>query len=88
LDGGLQIPEGFTFSVHSDNPNGADNIRGLMTGILREMAARTTAPDTESNVAGDPATRENLISFLQDRQASAILKRINARSKGEEYPSH
>ncbi len=40
LDDKLQIPDGFTFSVHSDNPNGAENIRALMAGILREMTTR------------------------------------------------
>ena len=71
LDGGLRLPEGFTFSVHSDHPNGADNIRGLMTGILREMAARTTAPDTESNVAGDPPNSERNARPRQHRRSQA-----------------
>ena len=48
LDGRLQLPDGFTFSVHSDNPNGADNIRGLMEGILREMVGRTADRDRNS----------------------------------------
>ena len=48
LDGDLQLPDGFTFSVHSDNPNGADNIRGLMAGILREVIARTADRDLDS----------------------------------------
>ena len=48
LDGKLKIPDGFTFSVHSDNPNGADNIRGLLAGILREMVGRTADRDPDS----------------------------------------
>lgn len=33
-----QMPEGFTYSVHSDNPPGAANIRGLMDGYLRHRS--------------------------------------------------
>jgi hypothetical protein len=35
MDGFLQIPGNFAFSVHSQNPVGAENIQGLLNGYLR-----------------------------------------------------
>lgn len=34
LDGDLKIPDGFTYSVHSQNPIGAANIKHKMDAIL------------------------------------------------------
>lgn len=34
IDGKLSIPHDFTFSVHSQNPIGAENIKQLMNGFL------------------------------------------------------
>jgi hypothetical protein len=34
---GLVIPEGFKYSIHSQNPIGAANIRGLMDGFLNDI---------------------------------------------------
>lgn len=43
LDGSLGLPRGFSYEVHSANPVGAANIRGLLDGYLafrkREMGA-------------------------------------------------
>lgn len=36
-DGNLEIPEGFKYSVHSQNPIGAANIKGLMDGFLNDI---------------------------------------------------
>lgn len=38
LDGLITIPEGFTFSVHSQNPIGAEWIRSTMRGIISEFS--------------------------------------------------
>jgi hypothetical protein len=35
LDGHWIIPDDFTFSVHSDNPVGAENIRGVINSFLK-----------------------------------------------------
>ena len=35
LDGDLQLPVGFTYSVHSQNPIGAQNIRNAMEDLKR-----------------------------------------------------
>ena len=35
LDGNVKIPENFTFSVHSQNPIGAENIRANLAGFLK-----------------------------------------------------
>lgn len=35
-DNGEFIPESFTFTVHSANPPGADNIRGLLNNYLEQ----------------------------------------------------
>jgi hypothetical protein len=35
LDGSLQIPENFAFSVHSQNPVGAENIREYLGNYLK-----------------------------------------------------
>lgn len=40
LDGMITIPEGFTFSVHSMNPVGAELLSGKMSGIVSEMRVR------------------------------------------------
>lgn len=38
LDDQITIPEGFTFSVHSQNPIGAEWIRSTMRGIISEFS--------------------------------------------------
>lgn len=38
LDEQITIPEGFTFSVHSQNPIGAEWIRSTMRGIISEFS--------------------------------------------------
>lgn len=38
LDEIVTIPEGFSFSVHSQNPIGAEWIRHTMNGIIKEFA--------------------------------------------------
>lgn len=38
LDGDIIIPGGFHFSVHSQNPIGADWIRHTMNSIIKEFA--------------------------------------------------
>lgn len=35
LDGRLQIPDDFSYAVHSGNPVGAENIRNRMDGFLK-----------------------------------------------------
>lgn len=35
LDGELEVPDDFEWYVHSQNPTGAENIRGLMQSFLR-----------------------------------------------------
>ncbi len=35
LDGKLLFPENFRYVVHSANPPGADNIKGLLDGFLK-----------------------------------------------------
>jgi hypothetical protein len=35
MDGSLQIPENFAFSVHSQNPVGAENIRCYLSNYLQ-----------------------------------------------------
>jgi len=35
LDGEVDIPEDFSYTVHSSNPPGAENIDGLMKNILK-----------------------------------------------------
>jgi len=37
LDKYVVFPEGFTYSVHSQNPIGVRNIQGLMDNLLREF---------------------------------------------------
>lgn len=37
IDGNAQIPVGFNYSVHSQNPVGARNIKGRMDGILNHL---------------------------------------------------
>lgn len=37
LDNDLFLPEGFTFSVHSMNPVGAENIQQTMQGVVNEF---------------------------------------------------
>lgn len=37
LDKKFTFPEGFTYSVHSQNPIGVQNIEGLMNNLLREL---------------------------------------------------
>lgn len=36
-DHGLEIPADFTYYVHSQNPIGARNIKGLMDGFLNDI---------------------------------------------------
>jgi hypothetical protein len=36
-DHGLVIPEGFRYTVHSQNPIGAHNIKELMDGFLKDI---------------------------------------------------
>lgn len=36
-DNGLAIPVDFKYSVHSQNPIGAENIKGLMNGFLNDI---------------------------------------------------
>lgn len=48
LDARLHLPAGFSYSVHSQNPIGAGNIRGLMDGLLRHFGCDEDA----SNEAG------------------------------------
>lgn len=38
LDEQIAIPEGFSFSVHSQNPIGAEWIRSTMRGIISEFS--------------------------------------------------
>lgn len=38
LDEDITIPDGFHFSVHSQNPIGAEWIRHTMNGIIKEFA--------------------------------------------------
>ena len=38
LDGRVVLPFGFTYSVHSQNPIGAENIKGRLDGLLRHLA--------------------------------------------------
>jgi hypothetical protein len=35
VDVELEFPEGFTYTVHSQNPVGAQNIRGFMGGLIK-----------------------------------------------------
>lgn len=37
LDGDVQLPKGFSYTIHSMNPVGAENIRGQMENIIREF---------------------------------------------------
>jgi hypothetical protein len=37
LDEDLKLPEGFKFSIHSMNPIGVENIKSLMTGVVKEF---------------------------------------------------
>ena len=37
LNGDLELPENFTYDVHSMNPVGAENIRMLMNNFLKHM---------------------------------------------------
>lgn len=37
LDGGCVIPSNFTYSVHSQNPIGARNIKSIMDGFLKDQ---------------------------------------------------
>lgn len=41
LDGVIEIPEGFTFDVHSMNPVGARNLQGKIECLLREIQRRS-----------------------------------------------
>ena len=38
LDEDLKLPEGFKFSIHSMNPIGVENIKSLMTGVVKEFS--------------------------------------------------
>lgn len=38
LDKYVSFPEGFTYSVHSQNPVGVHNIKGLLDNLLREFS--------------------------------------------------
>lgn len=38
MDNNLPLPDGFTVIVHSQNPVGAANIKGLMDGFLKDYA--------------------------------------------------
>lgn len=37
IDGKLTLPEEFCYSIHSQNPIGAANIKGLMDGFLADF---------------------------------------------------
>lgn len=37
LDGRFNLPENFTYSVHSQNPIGAEWIKNFMDGLLKEL---------------------------------------------------
>lgn len=37
MDGTLVFPRGFSFSVHSQNPIGARNVRGLLDALLQHF---------------------------------------------------
>ena len=37
LDGKIVLPDNFTFTVHSMNPVGAENIRALMNNLLNHL---------------------------------------------------
>ena len=37
LDEDLKLPEGFKFSIHSMNPVGVENIKSLMTSVVKEF---------------------------------------------------
>ncbi len=39
LDGVITFPQGFTFSVHSQNPVGVQNIRARMDAFLKHLGA-------------------------------------------------
>lgn len=41
LEGHLDIPETFTWSIHSSNPVGAANINGLLTSYMRTKYGHT-----------------------------------------------
>jgi hypothetical protein len=43
LDGAPAFPEGWTFSIHSQNPVGAANIRSLLEGYLRTRRPPSSA---------------------------------------------
>lgn len=47
LDGHDTLPEGFAYTVHSQNPVGKANIEGLMDGFLRHLA-ETARPAEEA----------------------------------------
>ena len=38
LDCELSFPKGFTWDVHSQNPVGAENIRSIMTALVKEFS--------------------------------------------------
>ena len=38
VDRGLVLPPGFKFSIHSMNPIGVENIKSLMTGVVKEFS--------------------------------------------------
>jgi hypothetical protein len=40
LDNGLDLPDDFTYNVHSQNPVGADNIRSYMASFLKDGYAQ------------------------------------------------
>jgi hypothetical protein len=37
MDGALEFPRAFTYSVHSQNPIGAGNVRGLLDALLQHF---------------------------------------------------
>lgn len=37
LDGEISLPEGFSFSIHSANPVGSENIQCFMENLLEEI---------------------------------------------------
>lgn len=37
LDGDLDVPVDLTYTIHSQNPTGAANIKGLLDGFLRHI---------------------------------------------------